>query len=56
MSAPTRKARQEYAAKLSALRARLGSSATEPNPESLSRSYGLPVPDVERVIEEMKHG
>lgn len=50
MKAPTRKQRAEYAAKVGALSAHLETRPDGPNPETLSRSYGLPLADVERIL------
>lgn len=48
-----RKAASAYAQRDSALRTYLARGGSSADPASLSRSYGLPVPDVERIIRSM---
>lgn len=50
MSAKAEKQRQAH---ITALRAHLRDCAGQPNPETLSRSYGLELPMVERIIREV---
>lgn len=51
----TKKSIQEFQRKMAALASHLRNGGSK-NAETLSRSYGLPLPDVERVIRSMKDG
>lgn len=55
MTKPTRTQIAQYNARTTALRIALA-NMLNPDPESLSRSYGLPIADVERIVRSFRHG
>lgn len=46
---------KQYRIRVGTLKSHLASFDGEPDPQTLSRSYGLPVPDVERIIKETEY-